>query len=196
MDRILGTLEGEAERLHASVGLDPGCINCPVELAQRLGIRVLSAPGDWLPGHGYSIGGDEPVVYISDTVSRRRRDFAAAHEVAEVVLGDFSFPDREALADRFGAMILRPRPAVHAAILAAPWLDLRGLAHRLDVSDTCAALRFAEVTGSPVAVVSGRREIRRGAWPLPPRTIAYRRRLPPGAFRTRIDRGRIVVGLS
>lgn len=192
--------EREAVALHTVAGLDPTKVNCPVRLAQRMNIAVLPTLGVELPGGGYSTPDDPmgPAIFVDTRLSQKRRRFVVAHEIAEILISRAGYegPHREWYANRFGAAILLPRPAVIEA-LRLPWRGLRDFASRLRVSETCAGLRLGETTGDAVAVVCGRNvEVRGGAWPFeePPERLAWTRRLPREAFRYWVEKDRVVVG--
>ncbi len=194
--------EDLAIMLHELAGMDPSQLNCPMALARALDITVLEAGDEPIPGGGYAWADwGDPRIYLRPWLSRARLRFAAAHEIAELMLSGIGIAseDREATADRFGAAILLPRPAVRRVLTNAPWEGLRDFASRLGVDQTTAALRFGEVTGDPIAVVTRKHTRVRGdleRWPEPPRRLARARRLPTGTFRLQIGAGRVVVGVA
>jgi Zn-dependent peptidase ImmA (M78 family) len=195
-------LERAAEELIVAAGLDPKLRHCPVTLALRVGIRVRSAQQLSLPGDAFAaIEPNQAAIYLRTTVSKRRRDFAVAHELAEIVLGRAGYGehDREDQANRLGAAILVPRQAVISALRGQPWRSIREFARCLDVSPACAALRLGETTGDPIALVEPTRVRLRGApWPFEetPERLARCRALPSGAYRLRLTRERVVVGAA
>jgi Zn-dependent peptidase ImmA (M78 family) len=191
--------ERAAIEMHRLAGMDPEKLNCPVRLARGSGVRVLDAGDTPMPGDGFCVSpGYTSLIFVNARLSRKRIAFAVAHELAEVELTRLGYddPDREEAADRFGAAILLPRPAVIVALRSQRWRGVQDFASRLGVSSVCAALRLGEVTTDPVAVVDKGRAVTRGVdrWPEPPAKLAKCRTLPPGLFRTWIDHGRVVIG--
>jgi hypothetical protein len=193
--------EKAAIDLHRLAGLDPEKLNCPVRLARGSGVRVLDAGDTPMPGDGFCVSpGHTSLIFVNARLSRKRIAFAVAHELAEVELTrqGYDDPDREAVADRFGAAILLPRPAVIATLRSQRWRGIQDFASRLGVSSVCAALRLGEVTTDPIAIVDRGHTVTRGAdqWPEAPAKLAWCRAMPDGMFRSWIDHGRVVVGAA
>lgn len=192
-------LERLAIALHRRAGHDPEHFNCPILVARGSGARVLDAGDTPMPGDGFCVSpGKTPLIFVNARLPKRRLAFAVAHELAEVELTRIGYEghDREQAADRLGAAILLPRPAVVATLRSQRWRGIQDFAARLGVNSTCAALRLGEVTTDPVAVVTRDKVMVRGAnrWPEPPARLAKCRVLPEGVFRAQLELGRIAVG--
>lgn len=123
---------------------------------------------------------DEWRIYVRHQLPRSRLAFALAHELVEHALRGYQAEDIEAVANYGAAAILVPRRAL---------TRVRGfteIATAFRVSETLAALREAEVTGQPRAVVSPALVRVRGpeewVWP----SERALRRGTPGLARTRL----------
>lgn len=123
-----------------------------------------------------------PLILVKRKLPVVRLEFAIAHEVAEWALLQEGYEDEdiEQAADYIAAALIVPRrlacrfrvELVHEA------------AEVLEVTETHAALRIAEATGQPIALVSPAKVRVRGdewAWPSDLRTVASHER--PGLAR-------------
>lgn len=157
---------GDFEVLATTLLKDAGMTSdepvCVVQLVQRtLGPRALRfAPEGVLPGNGSLVRvGTEWRIYLRKTAPYHLKRFVALHEVAHFVLGTRATEDE---CDQLAAAVLLPRVA-----FLREHLDRRRRIHTIaqgyGADETCAWLRLAEVTGQPVAVVSPRRVLSRGA---------------------------------
>ncbi len=154
-----------------------------------------------MPGDGFCLSPSSgALIFVNARLPRRRLVFAVAHELAEVELTRIGYEgaDREAAADRLGAAILLPRPAVAAVLRSKPWRGIRHFASLLNVNSTCAALRLGETTTDPVAVIDKDRVTLRGVdqWPESPVQLAKCRALPDGIHRVQVERGRVVLAAT
>jgi hypothetical protein len=146
-----------------------------------------------------TIGG-KPTVCVKPGLSPQRAHFLICHEIAELHLGRIGYreSDVELVADQLAAAILIPRGAYRAALQARgeAWGTI---ALDFYATETCAALRHGEVTGTPVAVVAPTLvRVRGGAWTWPSTDHEIRRlarRPGPGlrACRLTDDRRRVVL---
>src|SRR5690606_2686750 len=99
-------------------------------------------------------------IVVSARLKCWRRDFVILHELAHWALGPSASEDA---CDALAAALLVPRRVfLQSLIDVGP--QLSDLADHLEVSESFVALRFAEVTGSPVALISPSRiRVRGGA---------------------------------
>jgi hypothetical protein len=98
-----------------------------------------------------------------------RITWAVLHELAEWVLKEqegYRGEDIERYANALAASLLAPRRAFLAAV-AEVGPDFRSLAERFDATQSWAALRYAEVTGAALSLVTPTKVHRRGEvlWP-------------------------------
>lgn len=92
-------------------------------------------------------------IYVARGLSRPRRTFAIAHEIAEWYLRTVVCEWIELACDQLGAALLAPRQAF-LPLYREVGLDLRELAETFETTETCVGLRIGETTGIPVAVLS------------------------------------------
>lgn len=97
------------------------------------------------------------------------REWAIAHELGEWHAEQLRLPaaHRERYAQAFAAAAIAPPPLVWEAVSCVGW-SLSQLARTLGLTQSVAALRVGEVTGSPVALVTPRAIHTRGrgfSWP-------------------------------
>lgn len=135
-----GSDEAVPARRIAEAMMGPGCIRV---------MRLMGRPAHLARVHG------EHRIYIRPGLSAPEQRFAILHECAEKHLSDLRYeePDREQLANAIAAALVAPGGAYLAA--------RRELGDRFDqlasafqTTETCAALRLAETTGVPVAVIA------------------------------------------
>ena len=118
-------------------------------LVRALGLSVHY--GASLPGDAALVRvGDEWRIYLRRKLPRERVAFAVAHELVEWALRGYIGEDIETRANLGAAAILVPR----RALARLRGCTLHELAEAFKVSETLIALREAEVTGEPRAVVS------------------------------------------
>jgi hypothetical protein len=163
-------IEGLAERVVRTLRLRS---DAPVDamcLARKLLVAVRQMPGLGLPGDAVlaRVNGQRRI-YVREGLPPRRLRWAVLHECAEAVLIEEGYrgADAEIVADRLAASLGVPRPAAVSACRerGARW---RQLAFDFGTSQSCAALRFGEVTGQPILLVTDRLLRTRGEpapWP-------------------------------
>lgn len=170
-------LEREAERLYRSAGHDPAAGATPLALiTSLLGPSALRwADGEWIRGGG-ALGQvrGEWRVYLSRSYPLRNLRFVALHELAHWAMPGATEDDCDALA----ACLLAPRAAFERAIAETVMARLTArTCSRLGAWFRCthsfAAMRYAEVTAEPLALISADRVRVRGGWssPAEPREI-------------------------
>lgn len=195
----------DADRIAADLLGKDGAADGPPDLL-RLSRRVLgldairvvdpaSLPGD--AGLAFVFG--RWIVRVRNGLPPQRLRFAVAHELAEFALKKLRYQPRrvEAAADALAAAMLAPAPGYRRAIatLGDDWAAL-GMAY--EATDSLAALRWSEVTGTPLALITRvsvrvRGELLR-PWPPPYELRRLARTGGPGiARRTLTDDPRRVV---
>lgn len=118
-------------------------------LVRALGLSVHY--GASLPGDAALVRvGDEWRIYLRRKLPRERVAFAVAHELCEWAMRGYIGEDIEQRANLGAAALLVPR----RALARLRGCTLHELAAAFKVSETLIALREAEVTGEPRAVVS------------------------------------------
>lgn len=168
---LLGmNVEELAERVLRSVRLGSDAPVDAMRLARKLVGAVREMPGRGLPGDAVlaRVNGRRRI-YVREDLPPRRLRWAVLHECAEAVLLEegYSGSDTEVVADRLAASLGIPRRAAKNACRArgASWNQL---AFDFGASQSCAALRFGEVTGNPILLVTERLMRSRGEpapWP-------------------------------
>jgi hypothetical protein len=195
-------LEAEAGVMLGRGNADPYSPPNPARIAATLGLPVIVVPPAALPCAGALVRvGEEWRIYVRARLSREQLRFTLAHELAEWRLKELDYRggDVEQVADRLGAAILAPRQLVRELLRE----DRRfpALARALRSDESLAALRAAEVTGEPTALVSPRSVRVRGepwGWPgeLEIRRLARAGSVAPrGVRRVRLrdDPARVVI---
>lgn len=176
--------------------------------ARRIVERNMG-PGSFYMWPGALRGADAMLVTVGDKKRIAiRRGLGAAylrwpvlHELAEWHIDRIGYreADVEEQAERLTAALVIPR-AVYREAVRAHGERFAALARDFAVSQTCAALRFGETTGRPVAVIAPATVRVRGddyAWPPADglrKAAASRKRLP-GLRKARLtdDRRRLVL---
>ena len=140
----------------------------PVELARRiLGedavivARQLSSEGYLVP-----IAGRWRIV-VRRGLTRRRLAHVVGHELGHWVCQQAGVVDDEDRCDAIGAAIVAPAPAFRSVLARRP-PRLRDLAWAFSTSESLVALRYAEVTGEALALVTPDRVRLRGGYDWPP----------------------------
>lgn len=198
-------MELEAEKLYAAARLSPERGAAPGDLVRALlgptALRFVA--DDWLRGGGtLARVGTEWRVYLRRGLAPERARFIALHELAHWALPNATEEDCDALA----ACLLAPRAAFARALAAARpragsarvYSDL-GAWFRC--TDSFAALRHAEVTGTPLALISpAKARVRGDAYPWPAELAQLARRAQqtvPGLRKARLrdDPARVVLSV-
>lgn len=191
-------IEGLAEGAIRSAGLDPEEPQDAVALARRLVGPVRRMPASGLPGDAVlaRVNGERRI-YVRGKLTPVRLRWAVLHECAEALLDHEGYrePDVELVADRLAASLGAPMRAALRACreVGSSWSEL---ADALAATESCAALRFGEVTHAPLALVTPCLVRYRGEEFVWPSEGALRSKAPgPGLAKTRLrdDRTRAVV---
>lgn len=153
----------------------PGAVQLAVALFGERCIR--RAPARELPGRSaLAWGSGEPVIHLRRDLTARQVNHAVAHELGEWLLHLWCYrgPDAEELSGRIGAALCVPREAFVAAYRRVGE-RLPELSLAFTVSQSLMALRIAECTGHPTALITPRRVRTRGrSWPWPSTEDAVR----------------------
>lgn len=92
-------------------------------------------------------------ILVRPSLTKRRLAHVVGHELGHWICRKEGVVDDEALCDAIGAAIIAPRTAYLAKLhRAGP--RLRELAWAFDTTESLAALRYAEVTGAPLALIT------------------------------------------
>lgn len=167
----LADLEGEAALALRRAGQESDEPPCILEVARRLtGRAVEVASFRALPGDGCLVRvRGEPQIYVRGQLTPQRLRWVVPHELGHLALGlDSSTRENEDAADAFAAALLLPRRAFQIA-LQETGVSYSKLARWFATTESCAALRFGEVTSTPLALVAPVRVRVRGegfGWPL------------------------------
>jgi predicted transcriptional regulator len=199
---LIDEAEDVAARLLHRAGYDLDDAPGPVRIAHGLGVEILRVAPEECWGRGEAAR-DCDLIYVRAGLAPEELAFTIAHEVMEWHLARAPHPlahgpQKEAFCDIGAAALLAPRRAFYEdARHHGP--DLSRLGRRYGITQSCAALRYGEVTGAPTALVAPMTVRLRGLpWGWPPR--AQMRRLAclpamPGMIRTRLgdDRARVAL---
>lgn len=186
---------GDLERVAESGYETPGV---PTKVARDLGIEVRWVPHLRTLGASGRLAG-RAIIAVRSSLSFVRRQFVVAHELGHYLLGREGVPSseqREEWCDYVGAAIQMPRQAFRARAgeVERNWAQL---ALDFHVTETSAALRTAETTGEPMAVVCPHHVYARGEaqWPEETTLRRWARQGGPGLRTARLgdDRRRTVV---
>lgn len=197
-----GDLELLVERLYACASCSPTEAVPPGRL-----VRALLGEGRVIVVHAGALRGDgalvrvmgEDRIYIRSRLSPERKRWAVAHELAEWSLAREGYrePDVEETANYLAGAIIAPRRRfLHA--LRERGERFSDLAHDLIVTESCAALRFGETTGIPLALIAHTVRVRGElfGWPSEAQVRALATgALPRGLRRSRLrdELGRVVI---
>lgn len=194
-------IEGVAESIYRAAGLKAGTRVRPERLASAiLGAGTVRVVGDdVLPRHHAAVARirDEWRIYLRRGLAPSVRNFSIAHELAEWVLVQRGAEGTEVEQDADGvaAALLAPRCFAERACRASG-RNWEQLALAFNTSQSFAVLRYGEVTGYPLALVT-RSSVRERGAPAPwPTNAELRSPEPcPGIVRAvlRDDASRFVV---
>lgn len=197
MDR--GELEAIAMEGLAQAGLDPTEPPSVVDL-----IRRLLGPDGYDTSHVLVGGGRACLARVHGHwrvyASKAATLFDHFHEVGHYLVRQAGLgggPDEEHLANYVGGALLMPRPAVLKA--RRNGFRLPELADLFSTSETCAALREAEVLTLPRVIVARTHVHVRGpedfVWPAEPTLRKWAQKPGPGVAKTRMtdDPSRVVL---
>ena len=150
-----GELEGLAEALFDLAGVADHETVTPASVARRAaGATVIRVPHLLATGTLSLVNG-QPVIAVRRGLDPIRERHVIGHELGHWILRREGVPVddyTEAACDYIGAALLTRRAAFARALRDR--LTLPELAARFEVTETLAALREAEVTGRPRAVVA------------------------------------------
>ena len=183
-----GALERETLRIYAAARLDPAQGASPGDLARAIlgPASLVVAPESMLAGGGALVRvRDQWRIYVRRGLRPEFARFTVLHELAHYILGRGATEEE---CDALAACLLAPRGAFERAARTLPAeLPAREVYHQLArwfvATDSFAALRFGEVTSSPLVIVAPTSVRVRGAtysWPPEPvlRGLAKARTLP------------------
>lgn len=163
--------EGNALDIYRRAGLDPADPPKIEHLARRLfGVDCITTGSKPFRVKDASVritADGRVTIYVSRGLSRPRRTFAIAHEIAEWYLRAVVCEWIEHACDQLGAALLAPRQAF-LPLYREVGLDLRELAETFETTETCVGLRIGETTGTPIALLSPAQHRLRGeewGWP-------------------------------
>ena len=193
--------ETNCEQIYAEAGIDSAEPPGPHAIASALMGRGWPCYLRLASGLGfYSPAGARERIYLRPGMTPFREAWVIYHELAERHLYGVRGEDaHETACDQLAACLRAPRAAFRE-LVADVGLDLPRLARDAYCSETSAALRFGETTGTPVAVItSDGVRVRGDEWGWPDadelRRLARSRLLPPELRRVTIGdaRGRVVL---
>lgn len=164
---MAGEHDRAAEILYRAASVDTSAAASPLLLAERLlgqgSVRSVNLPS--LPGDGalVRVRGNWRI-YVQTGIGPTRSRWAILHEIGHWVLG-VGAPEDEC--DSLAAALAAPRSAF-ALLAGQVGQQYTQLALQFTCSESLAALRYAEVTGSPSALITPHRVRLRGdSWPWP-----------------------------
>ncbi|HEV8462110.1 MAG TPA: ImmA/IrrE family metallo-endopeptidase [Gaiellaceae bacterium] len=116
---------------------------------------VLAVPAAEVWGEGESTC--DELILVREDLAPRHRDFVILHEVGEIWVARrrlrfVDFLEKERVCDAIAGALLAPTSAF-APALKDHRDDFAALAHEFDATETSMALRFGEVTSTPIRVV-------------------------------------------
>lgn len=165
-------IEGAVSLVYAKGDLDPHRSFSVVRIANALfgPGGVVEKGSRHVPGEAMLVPRDGPLfagwpgpanprafqVWARRRLPLVRKRFAIGHEIGEWVCEFWGYrgEDREDYCDAIGAALLIFRPLFFREFGCPAVPDLERMAEFFGVDQACAALRFGEVTGTPVALVS------------------------------------------
>lgn len=153
----MGIIEGLAVETYCRLGLDPAVPVDTFRLARLLFGRDAIE-------YGVGIAGERAKTYVLGRERRiaiRRRlpvdeaQHAIGHEIGHAVFDELGYAGEniECACDLFGAALMAPLPAMQS-MMREFGFDHEAVADEIAASQTWAALRIAEVTGIPRAVLT------------------------------------------
>lgn len=164
-----GDFDAAAKTLYRAAGFSSDEQAPMLTLAERLlgDGAIRTTPRGVLSTHGaIARVGTSWRIYLAGDCPEARRRFVLAHELSHWALGPAA---TEAECDRLAGALVLPRAAFLRCARRGPTL---ATAKRFGVDCSCAWLRYGEVTGCPLALVTPTSIRLRGAaysWPSEPR---------------------------
>jgi hypothetical protein len=161
--------EQDAAFLLHEAGFGPDDVPHPIHIAAGLGFTVESVRPALMHGCG-ELDGTRNIL-VRKGMAPTAFAFTIAHEVAEwhVLRRGYVLPleAKELRCDSIAAALIAPWTPFHQmATKLGP--DFAELAYQFSISETCSALRYGEVVGSPLAAISPKAVRVRGVpwgWP-------------------------------
>jgi hypothetical protein len=193
--------EGIANYLYRLGNVDPQ-LPIGAEALARSIPEIVAVRDDATRMMGYSAHTWSPqgrTIWLRRRATPAERNFDCAHELVEFALEREHSPFIELACDQGAGAVVAPRPA-YRRMLGALGEDFARLAEAFVISESCAALRFGEVTETPLVLVApGVVRVRGAEWSWPPeselRRLARARAVPPELRRLRLgdDPRRVVL---
>lgn len=191
--------EGISNHLYQLAQLDPALPRGAERIAQRLGIPVRRDAFRMLGLHAHTEGPDGPTIWVNPRASPAAQNYGCSHELIELTCRNVVTEHIELACDHAAAALVAPRTAFRR-MLSAVGEDFPRLASAFVVDESCAVLRFGEVTGHPLVLVAPTGIRARGeewGWPPEPelRRLVRARSLPSGLKRVALqdDRRRVAL---
>ncbi len=181
--------EGNARSIYAEADADPLDPPGPHGLARMLGIILRFDCSRMIGGAQLCVVAGRDTIFVRPGAGPIIEGARIYHEIAERHLRGSQDEHLERACDELAYHLRMPRPAFQS-LLSIVGEDLAELAAPWPASQTGAALRLLEVTGTPGVVVTPGDVRARGEWVWPPadevRRLARAKRLPDGVTRIRI----------
>lgn len=183
----LWDVDAVQQELFARAGLDPDEGVSPVAIARGLGIEVRVVSHPKFPGDGALVRlHDQWIAFVRGGISRERKRFALAHEIAEWALRGVVDERIEDACNAIAAALLAPRRAFVRRAREVGDVAFEQLALPFEISQTAAALRTGELQRVDLAVIR----------PGLVRTRGERLREVPQADLIRWSRGNVPNGVA
>lgn len=157
--------EGNASFLFQLGLLDPLRSRGAEDLARRVpGIAVRSDNPNMRGVHAYSTGSTVRTIWLNPRASPQARNFGCAHELMEFLLRHEISEHIEIACDQGAAAVVAPRQAFRH-MLGALGEDFPRLGAAFVMDESCAILRFGEVTDTPTLLIApGSVRVRGAEW--------------------------------
>jgi len=156
MGMSLADMEGAADEVCAIAGVEDGRCLYPSRIARRLfGDGSVMRIPNMRAMASLSMVGDAHVIAVRKSLPIEIAEHAVGHELGHWILNRNGYvgEDIEAACDFIGAAIQARRKAFSRRVREVGH-DFRQLSLDFEITETSAALRYGEVTGCPIAVLS------------------------------------------
>jgi IrrE N-terminal-like domain len=191
--------EGNALAIYAEAHENPSDPQGPFVLAESLGVRIRYDAPRMLRPAAFAVVNGEEMIFLRRKLSDAQERFLIYHELAERLLRKSGDELTELSCVQLAACLRMPPPAFRQLVRVVGF-DLPKLAAPWCASETGAALRWLETTGTPgVVVTPGDIRVRGEEWAWPDegelRRLARARNLPAGLRKVHIRdrRGAVVL---